>query len=51
VAHRSIEMHEYRQALMRLRQGGSERGITRSGFDGTGQGSPLPHAGPGAGLA
>jgi len=30
VAHRSIEMHEYRQALMRLRQGGSERGITRS---------------------
>jgi hypothetical protein len=34
VARRSIEMHEYRQALMRLRQGDSEREIARSGLMG-----------------
>ena len=42
MARRSIEMHEYRQALMRLRQGDSEREIARSGLiDGTGQGGPV----------
>ncbi|WP_243632469.1 hypothetical protein [Parazoarcus communis] len=30
MAHRSIEMYEYRQALMRMRQGDSEREIARS---------------------
>lgn len=34
MARRSIEMHEYRQALMRLRQGDSEREIARSGLMG-----------------
>jgi hypothetical protein len=34
VARRSIEMHEYRQALLRLRQGDSEREIARSGLMG-----------------
>ena len=30
MARRSIEMYEYRQALMRMRQGDSEREIARS---------------------
>ena len=34
MARRSIEMYEYRQALMRLRQGDSEREIARSGLMG-----------------
>ncbi len=34
MARRSIEMHEYRQALMRLRQGDSEREIARFGLMG-----------------
>jgi transposase len=34
MARRSIEMHEYRQVLMRLRQGDSEREIARSGLMG-----------------
>ncbi len=34
MARRSIEMHEHRQALMRLRQGDSEREIARSGLMG-----------------
>lgn len=32
MARRSIEMHEYRQVLVRLRQGDSEREIARSGL-------------------
>ncbi len=52
MARRSIEMHEYRQALMRLRQGDSEREIACPlRFDGPRQGGPLSHAGPRAGLA
>jgi hypothetical protein len=42
-------MHEYRQALMRLRQGDSEREIARSGLMGRSQGGPLPRAGPAQG--
>jgi len=34
VARSSIEMHQYRQILMRLRQGDSDREISRSGLMG-----------------
>ncbi len=38
-------MHEYRQALMRMRQGDSEREIARSKLMGRSQGGPIPRAG------
>ena len=40
MARRSIEMYEYRQALMRMRQGDSEREIARSKLMGRSKGRP-----------
>ena len=50
MARRSIEMYEYRQALMRMRQGDSARDCARE-TDGTGEGGPFPRVGRGPRLA
>ena len=44
MARRSIEMHEYRQALLRLRQGDSEREIARSGLMGRAKAARFQYA-------